>query len=226
MNWTECQRKRQERKDTYLSLEAKITQSSPITGLKPVLIACECSQIETLTFRAHGIEAYSCDILPCAGTHPEWHYQCDALELLQPGRWGLIIAHPPCTYLTAAGGRYVNDPGRAEKRALAAQFFYQFYEYQDCPMAIENPRPLHAAQLPRYDQVISPHHFGSQWSKRTCLWLKDLPPLLPNCAATLHPKSWTASTRGGHLRSITFPELAEAYAVQWARYILAAQLDA
>lgn len=220
MNWAECVRKRQERIDLYSRLEDLISSSRPVVGLRPVLIACECSQIETLTFRSFGIEAYSCDILPCHGPHPEWHFQGDALELLQKGWWGLIIAHPPCTYLTAAGGRYVNEPGREEKRILAAQFFYSFYNFKDCPLAIENPRPLHCAGLPPYTQVVSPHQFGSMYSKRTCLWLHDLPELLPTCASTLKLKSWTSSTRGGHLRSITFYELAFAYASQWSRYIL------
>lgn len=220
MNWKECVRKRQERADLYSSLEDKISKVSPIKGLNPVLIACECSQIETLTFRSLGIEAYSCDILPCEGTHPEWHFHCSAFDLLEPGRWGLIIAHPPCTYLTAAGGRYVNEPGREEKRIAAASFFYSFFNFKDCPMAIENPRPLRCAGLPPYQQTISPHQFGSIYQKRTCLWLYQLPELFPSHAPTLHPKSWTSSTRGGHLRSITFYELAFAYASQWSRFIL------
>lgn len=220
MNWAECQRKRQERENLYRFLESSIASVTPNNGLRPVLIACECSQIETLTFRSLGIEAYSCDILPCYGPHPEWHYHCSALDLLEPGRWGLIIAHPPCTYLTAAGSRYVNDPGREENRIAAANFFYAFYDFKDCPMAIENPLPLRCAGLPPFSQIISPHLFGSMYQKRTCLWLYDLPVLLPTHAPTLHPKSWTSSTRGGHLRSITFYELAFAYASQWSCFIL------
>lgn len=187
---------------------------------KPILIACEYSQIETAAWRAAGYEAYSCDIIPAEGGHPEWHIQGDARSLLQAGRWGLIIAHPPCTYLTAAGGRYVHDPGRVELREEAARLFYSFYRFQDCPMAIENPRPLHCAGLPPYDQVICPTMFGSIWTKRTCLWLYELPPLLPITARTIAPKSWTYHTRGGHKRSKTFEEFAQAYVQQWHPYIL------
>lgn len=187
---------------------------------KPILIACEYSQIETATWRAAGFEAYSCDILPCEGGHPEWHIQGDALSLLEPGKWGLVIAHPPCTYLTAAGGRYVHEPGRAELREEAARLFYSFYNFRDCPMAIENPRPLHCAGLPPYDQVIDPTQYGSAWTKRTCLWLYKLPPLLPTHAPILTPKSWVYHTRGGHKRSKTFQELADVYVSQWSAYVL------
>lgn len=219
MNYTEHLRKKHERSLFYENIERQIQAATPILGVLPVLIACECSQVETLTFRAHGIEAYSCDIQRCAGTHPEWHIQCDVLELLEPNRWGLIIAHPPCTYLTAAGGNLINEPGRAAQRNCASQFFMKFFNFRDCPTAIENPRPLRCAGLPPYNQVVSPHLFGSIYQKRTCLWLYDLPPLLPTHAPTLNPKKWHASTRGSYLRSLGFPELAESYAQQWTQYI-------
>lgn len=187
---------------------------------KPILIACEYSQIETAAWRSAGYEAYSCDIIPAEGGHPEWHIQGDARSLLQPGRWGLVIAHPPCTYLTASGGWFVHDSGRAELREEAARFFYSFYDFKDCPMAIENPRPLHCAGLPPYDQVICPTMFGSSWTKRTCLWLYELPPLLPTTAKPIATKSWVYCTRGGHKRSKTFKEFAQAYVQQWHPYIL------
>lgn len=198
----------------------KSSRQDTEAGHKPILIACEYSQIETTMWRMHGYEAYSCDIIPCTGGHPEWHIQGDAASLLQPGRWGLIIAHPPCTYLTAAAGNLIDAPGRKELRDDAAAFFMKFYDFKDCPMAIENPRPLHCAGLPRYDQVIDPTMFGSHWMKRTCLWLYELPPLLPTHAPYPYAKSWVHHTRGGHRRSKTFLELAMAYTTQWAPFVL------
>lgn len=217
---SETKRKRQALQDYYDAMERCITvhrRMAPYPHL-PVLIACECSQIETMAWRAYGFEAYSCDIQPCHGPRPDWHIQCDALDLLRPGRWGLIIAHPPCTYLSAAGGVHMHDPGRVELRDDAARFFMHFYNFRDCPMAIENPRPLHAAGLPPYNQVIDPRDFGSELSKRTCLWLHDLPLLLPTHARCAS-KSYDHHTRGGKLRSMGFPELALAYVNQWRPYV-------
>lgn len=217
---SEVQRKRQFLKDYYDMMERCVTVQSRVVlnPHLPILIACECSQIETMAWRAYGYEAYSCDIQPCHGPRPEWHIQGDALELLQPGRWGLIIAHPPCTYLSAAGSLYIHTPGRAELRDDAARFFMHFFNFRDCPMAIENPRPLHVAGLPPYNQVIDPQDFGSEWSKRTCLWLYDLPPLLPTHARGA-AKSYVYHTRGSQLRSMGFPELALAYVNQWSLYV-------
>lgn len=188
--------------------------------MKPVLIACECSQIECAAWRSAGFEAYSCDIKRCHGSHPEWHFQCDVMELLVPGRWGLIIAHPPCTYLSAAGARYINEPGRRLLMAEGATFFMRFYNFKDCPMAIENPRPLHAACLPPYSQVICPSLFGSSWTKRTCLWLYELPPLLPTHACPVEVRSWTAIHSSKYTRSLGFSELANAYVSQWGKYVI------
>lgn len=221
---SETQRKRQFLKDYYDEMERCITvQSRACTWPQlPILIACECSQIEMMAWRAYGFEAYSCDIQPCHGPRPEWHIQSDALELLLPGRWGLIIAHPPCTYLSAVGAVHMHQPGRDELRDDAARFFMHFFNFRDCPMAIENPRPLHVASLPAYNQVIDPRDFGSEWSKRTCLWLYDLPPLLPTHARG-PVKSYIYHTRGSKLRSMGFPELALAYVQQWGPYVRASR---
>lgn len=216
---SETQRKRQALQYYYDAMELLIDgcTGACTAAHRPILIACECSQIETMAWRAYGYAAYSCDIQPCHGPRPEWHIQADALELLTPGRWGLIIAHPPCTYLSAAGAVYMNQPGRAAMRQDAARFFMNFYNFRDCPMAIENPRPLYAAGLPLYDQVIDPQEFGSEWNKRTCLWLYELPPLLPTHARGA-AKSYIYHTRG-KLRSMGFPELALAYVTQWRDYV-------
>lgn len=187
---------------------------------KPVLIACECSQTECMAWRNAGYEAFSCDIQSCHGPHPEWHLCCDVLDVLVPGRWGLIIAHPPCTYLSAVGARWLDSPGRRGLMADAADFFMKFYNFRDCPMAIENPRPLHAAGLPPYSQVVCPSLFGSSWTKRTCLWLFDLPPLLPTTARGVNLRSWHANHSSQYTRSLGFSELANAYVSQWGRYVL------
>lgn len=187
--------------------------------MKPVLIACEFTQTVTAAFRAMGIEAYSCDIIPTLG-NPAWHIQDDAIKVLYSQEWGLVIAHPPCTYMSAAGALYINQPGRAELRAEAADFFMKFYNYNCAPIAIENPRPLHCAGLPPYDQVIDPTQFGAPWRKRTCLWLRGLPLLFPTHCYNSTAKSLVYHTRGGRNRSKFFPEVAAAMAAQWFPYIL------
>ena len=203
-----------------------------------VLVACEESQAVTIELRKLGHEAYSCDIQPCSGGHPEWHLQVDALEMLKL-RWDMIIAHPPCTYLTAAGAvRLYNKDGtikdaeRFLRGGKAAEFFQAFLE-ADCPrIAVENPVPLKRFGLPRYQQIIEPYHFGEPWKKRTCLWLKGIPPLM--ATELVEPRGlWVGSTsarrdptikqryelhpnRDQKRRSKTFPGIARAMAEQWA----------
>lgn len=157
-----------------------------------ILIACEESQAVCTEMRRLGHEAYSCDIQECSGGHPEWHLQVDALELLKL-KWDMIIAHPPCTYMTNAGavrmrvgGQIVEE--RLAKAMEAKAFFMAFYN-ADCPrIAIENPTPMKLIGLPDYDQAIQPYWFGHPYSKRTCLWLKGLPPLMP-------PRCWRSMSR-------------------------------
>lgn len=172
-----------------------------------VLVACEESQEVCKAFRALGHEAYSCDIQECSGGHPEWHLQVDALELLKM-KWDLIIAHPPCTYLTAAGAvrlfnadHTVKDKNRDAKGWEAAEFFRKFL-IADCgKIAIENPTPLKRYGLPEYDQVIEPYQFGDPWKKRTCLWLKNLPDLKPT--RIVNPSGlWVGSTSARRDQSI------------------------
>lgn len=148
-----------------------------------ILVACEESQATTKELRRLGHEAYSCDIEPCSGGHPEWHLQVDALELLKM-KWDMIIAHPPCTYLTNAGAVRMRVNGeivqeRYEKAMLAKEFFMKFIN-ADCErIAVENPTPMKIVGLPPYTQAIQPYQFGHPYSKRTCLWLKGLPQLRP-----------------------------------------------
>lgn len=185
--------------------------------MKPVLIACERSQIETTAFLEAGYDAYSCDIVPTLGNFPDHHIIEDAAKLLVPGRWGLIIAHPPCTYLSAAGGRYANDPNRIPLQDAAREFFYKFYNFRDCPMCIENPRPLYSSLLPKETQEIHPYYFGSPFMKRTFLWLYKLPFLLSTCYHP-NPRSFVNHV-SGFARSKSFPELASAFVNQWSPYI-------
>lgn len=198
-----------------------------------ILVACEESQAVTVELRKLGHEAYSNDLEPCSGGHPEWHLQVDALELLKM-RWDMILAFPPCTYLTAAGAVRLHphkgetDLSRLEKGKQAAKFFMSFYT-ADCPrIAIENPVPMRIFGLPQYSQVIQPYMFGHEWQKRTCLWLKGLPELMATdlCVPTGHwvQPQGTACKNGlkssGHrsqkIRSKTFPGIARAMAEQWA----------
>lgn len=192
---------------------------------RPVLIACECSQVECGAFRAAGIECYSCDIQPAYGGHPEWHVQDDVINVLRPGRWGLVIAHPPCTYMCVLGsvkllknGQF--DRERLAKMAQAVAFFYHFYWYDDCPVAIENPRPMAICGLPEKSQVICPSEYGHPWTKKTYLWLKDLPVLLPTHAKDITAKQWVKHAHYGNKRCRSFEGVAKAMVAQWSKYII------
>lgn len=206
-----------------------------------VLIACEESQAVTIEMRKLGHEAYSCDIQECSGGHPEWHIQDDALCQIRMGGWDMIIAHPPCTYLTRAGAvrlfnadHTIRDYNRLELGHAAARFFRQIWEC-DCPrIAIENPVPMSIFQLPHYTQIIEPYMFGDPYRKKTCLWLKNLPPLVAMYESPVEPLGlWVGATskrtdpgitqryiltsnRSPKMRSKTFPGIARAMAVQWA----------
>lgn len=135
-----------------------------------VLIACEESQRVCIEFRRLGHEAYSCDIEPCSGGHPEWHLQQDVTELLKI-KWDLIIAHPPCTYLSNAGARFLYPKGKLNEERLqnglkAKEFFMKFWN-ADCPrIAVENPIPSKVYGLPEYSQTIQPYEFGHPYSKK------------------------------------------------------------
>ena len=204
-----------------------------------VLVACEESQVVCKAFRERGHEAYSCDIQKCGGGHPEWHIQADALELIKI-KWDLIIAHPPCTYLTCSSAirlfnkdHTVKDEERLQKGYAAAEFFMKFIKADADRICVENPTPIKCFGLPDYDQIIEPYYFGDPWRKRTCLWLKGLPPLMPT-DLVIPQGLWVGSTSGRRkgktyskyvlnskrdqkLRSRTFYGIAEAMAEQWGR---------
>lgn len=188
-----------------------------------VLIACEESQTSCIAFRQLGHNAFSCDLQPCSGGHPEWHLQGDVLQFLNM-EWDLIIAHPPCTYMCqgSATRMYPNgvlDPIRLQQAKKAKNFFMQFYDAA-CPhIAIENPRPLKIVGLPWSSQVIQPYEYGEPWSKETHLWLKNLPLLRPTQIVAKH-KCFTLSKWTSKSRSKTFAGIAAAWASQWSDFII------
>lgn len=227
-----------------------------------VLIACEESQRVCEAFRARGHNAFSCDILECGGSHPEWHCRGDALEVIGKNsgnyicfytqdkcfhtinRWDLIIAHPPCTYLTVSGNRWFNVDRYGKKaierenlRNEAYNFFMAFVN-ADCPkIAIENPIGYMNTHFRKPDQIIHPYYFGDPVRKATCLWLKGLPllektnevkPDIVKCrnGASFSGPCFYARDENGKIlawndpqtareRSKTYPGFAEAMASQW-----------
>lgn len=203
-----------------------------------VLVACEESQTTCKAFRALGHEAYSCDIEECSGGHPEWHLCQDVLPLLQEN-WDLIIAHPPCTYMSKAGARWMYPTAGAvseERLRLAMEakaFFMEFWNCKCEHVAIENPVPLKIVGLPRPTQVIQPYEYGEPYSKKTLLWLRGLPKLIPTKILTDYVPWMPSNTSGfahgkGGSRGVahdqrtaskTFEGIAKAFADQWSRYL-------
>lgn len=218
-----------------------------------VLIACEESQRVCEAFRKRNVNAFSCDLIECSGGHPEWHIQGDVLPLLNgrcefetvdgvkhkiEGKWDLIIAHPPCTYMSNAGAcrMYPHagkiDYNRFEKAMQAKAFFMTIIDCDCDKICVENPRPLKCVGLPKETQKIQPYEYGEPYSKLTYLWLRGLPPLQPTKILTCH-EPWvesntsrnkgtgynTNSSRRQKLRSKTFPGIAQAMAEQWIPYI-------
>lgn len=218
-----------------------------------VLIACEESQAVCKAFREKGHEAYSCDIIECSGGHPEWHIKQDVLPLLNgncefvsedgqlhriKGKWDLIIAHPPCTYLTVTGNRWFNVERYGEKalkriadREEAAKFFMKIANADCEKIAIENPVGFMSTFWRKPDQIIQPYMFGDPYEKKTCLWLKGVEPLKPTDEVAPPERkkfesgktmpAWYAEAwhlpkdERAKLRSKTFPGIAAAMADQW-----------
>ena len=156
-----------------------------------VLIACEESQEVCKAFRLLGHEAYSCDIQPCSGGHPEWHFQQDVIPLLKE-EWDLIIAHPPCTDLAVSGARWFERKRKDGTQQASIDFFMLFTNCECKKVAIENPIGIMSTIYRKPDQIIHPYMFGDPVSKATCLWLKNLPLLKPSkivAAAWLYDSS-------------------------------------
>ena len=222
-----------------------------------VLVACEESQRVCIEFRKLGHEAFSCDIEPCSGGHPEWHIQGDVLPLLngdctfqtadththtQRGQWDMIIGFPPCTYLSNAGAarlfrnvhdgdfQMVNVP-RLKNGILGRDLFMRILNARCDRIAVENPVPSSIFCIPKPTQAIQPYEHGEPWSKKTCLWLKGLPPLVPSeilfdykpyvsCGTSVNkgnPDKAGFSRAGGaaKVRARTFVGIARSMANQW-----------
>ena len=183
-----------------------------------VLVACEESQAVTIELRRLGHEAYSCDLEPCSGGHPEWHLQCDVLPLLDE-QWNMILAFPPCTHLAVSGARYFAAK-RADGRQQAAIDFFMRFANVDCPrVAIENPIGIMSTHWRKPDQIIHPWQFGHGETKKTCLWLKGLPPLQPTDIVDGRSERIWRMPPGedrAKLRSKTYSGIAHAMAEQWA----------
>lgn len=213
-----------------------------------VLVACEESQAVTKAFRKLGHRAYSCDLIPCSGGHPEWHLQGDAIELANSADWDLMIAHPPCTYLAVSGARwlYNKDGTRNEERfvnqAKGLAFVRQLMDAPIDYIVIENPVSVISSQIRKPNQIVQPYHFGDEASKKTCLWTKNLPDLIhTNVVGKGEMKEWVdkngktkrqamwyfdalskAKTPEERrtLRSKTFDGIANAMAEQYSQAIL------
>lgn len=183
-----------------------------------ILVACEESQAVTIEMRKLGHEAYSCDIEPCSGGHPEWHLRCDAMELLKM-QWDMILAFPPCTDLAVSGARYFAQK-RADGRQQRSVDFFMAFANADCPrIAIENPVGIMSTHYRKPDQIIQPWMFGHGETKATCLWLKGLPRLEPtNIVEGREHRVWRMppSLERAKLRSKTYTGVAKAMASQWA----------
>jgi hypothetical protein len=221
------------------------------------LVACEESQAVTIELRKRGWEAYSCDIQECSGGHPEWHVCEDVIPLVNGnctfrtmdgvkhtinGKWDLIIAHPPCTYLTVTGNRWFNVERygekaiqRAKDREEAVEFFMVFANADCDHICIENPVGCMSTRWRKADQIIQPWMFGDPFEKKTCLWLEGLKPLVETNVVEPAPRkqfasgntmpAWYADAwhlpkeERSRLRSKTFPGIAEALAEQFTLQI-------
>jgi len=181
-----------------------------------ILAACEESQTVTKAFRALGHEAYSCDIIPCSGGHPEWHLQGDVSPLLK-APWDMVIAFPPCTDLAVSGARWFEEKRKDGRQQRSIDFFMQFTKLE-CKWAIENPIGIMSSLYRKPDQIIQPWQFGHGETKATCLWLHGLPKLHPtDMVDGREQRVWRMgpSQDRAALRSKTFPGIAAAMAVQW-----------
>lgn len=218
-----------------------------------VLIACEESQRVCIAFRERGHQAFSCDIEDCSGGHPEWHIKGDVLKVLNPakqaisgddwygfkfrtqdgvlhcidGKWDLIIAHPPCTYLSNAGARFLYPKGvlnedRLKLGLAAKDFFMQLYNADCDKICVENPIPSRVFGLPKYSQAVQPYEHGHPFKKKTCFWLKNLPLLQPTNIVDVRESTKIAGNwfnKGGKdrqkNRAKTFEGIAKAMSQQW-----------
>ena len=208
-----------------------------------ILVACEESQAITIRLRDLGHEAFSCDILPCSGGHPEWHLQGDVFNYVN-NDWDLMIAHPPCTYLSVSGARHLYNKDktpnieRYQNQAEALDFVQKLMDVPISRIAIENPVSVISTKIRKPDQIVQPWMFGDEATKTTCLWLKNLPKLEATNivgkgertvfkSGKSHPQ-WYADalaiaktpSERRNLRSKTFQGMAQAMAEHWTKNLL------
>jgi len=203
-----------------------------------ILIACEESQEVCKAFRELGFKAYSCDIQECSGDKPEWHIKGDAVKEAYSGKYDMMIAHPPCTYISRAGARWMYPTAgnlSQERFELAMEAKDMFMKLLSAPIkhiAVENPVPLKVVGLPKHSQAVQPYEYGHEYSKKTLLWLKNLPLLSPTEIVSDY-KPYLPSNTGGKKRgqkyqfknisqkesSKTFSGIAKAMAEQWGNFI-------
>lgn len=189
-----------------------------------VLVACEESQEVCKAFRARGHEAFSNDIVPCSGGHPEWHIQDDVRNVLRhdissEAEWDLVIAFPPCTDLAVSGARWFKEKQANGEQEKSIQFFEFFTYLKTYQVAIENPIGIMSTLYRKPDQIIQPWQFGHGETKSTCLWLKGLPKLTPtNIVEGREQRIWkmAPSADRAKLRSKTYPGIAKAMAATWS----------
>lgn len=193
------------------------------------IIGCEESQEVTKAFRELGIEVYSCDLQDCSGGRPEWHIKGDVIKEAYSGKYDFAVFHPPCTYLTNSGVRWLyNSDGskntdRWQNLLWSRRFFMDLLNAPIDFIAIENPIPHKHAYLPKYDQLIQPWQFGHGETKATCLWLKGFPKLEPTeIVEGREQRIWKMAPgpERSKMRSKTFPGIAQAMACQWSEYLL------
>jgi hypothetical protein len=199
-----------------------------------VLIGCEESQEVCKAFRLLGHNAYSNDLIDSSGDYPDYHLKMDVFEAIKYMKWDLAIFHPPCTYLTVSANKWYKDqPPRksgtlvgAERRAArveSVEFFMKLYNCDIPHVAIENPIGVMSSEFRKPNQVLQPWMFGHGETKATCLWLRDLPNLIPsNIVAGREQKMFTLSPTKDRakLRSKTYSGIAEQMALQWTRFLL------
>ena len=235
--------------------EANICSYLSPSERKNILVACEESQVVCIELRKRGHNAFSCDIVDCSGDHPEWHIKEDVLPLLNgfcefntsngdwyrlDAKWDMIIAFPPCTYLSNAGAcrlypkKGVLNEERYKKGLQAKEFFLKFWNADCEKLSIENPVSSKIFNMPQHTQEIQPYEFGHPYTKKTRLWLKGLPKLIPtNIVQPIGPyvpsgtgrkdrSKYGAARRGEDAknRAKTFPGVAKAMAEQWTENII------
>ncbi len=190
--------------------------------MKKILIGCEESQCVCQAFRDIGYEAYSCDIIVTSGNKPEWHIQDNIINVIKNEFWDMLIAFPPCTHLCISGAKYFSTKSKDGRQEEAIKFFLDLINMDIEHIAIENPVGIMSSIYRKPDQIIQPWWFGHNESKPTCLWLKNLPKLIPtnivlSRGSKIHYMS--PGENRGKLRSKTYSGIAKAMANQWSNIL-------